>query len=131
VYVPVPCAPSSLRIRRERRVASHREHENIARARVMLETTSQFKPVNPGNVEVRHHDVRTGIKCPFECLQSVVSLIDAKPCASQPVGVHKPTVPIILDEEHNWSRLRRGQWFLPDQYMVGWSGRPMLRQQPS
>src|SRR3954471_16329067 len=119
-------ATRSFRIGRERRVAGDGEHGNIPRARVLFETTSQFETVDPGNVEIRHHDRRAGIECPFECLQSVVSLIDTKPGIRQPVGVHSPAIPIVFDKQHNRSCLRRGHWLSPGPVYVRWSGRPMI-----
>ena len=42
------CAPSAPRIGRKGRIPSDRENGNIAGARVLLQTTRQFEPVDPG-----------------------------------------------------------------------------------
>jgi hypothetical protein len=81
----------------ERRIAGHREDRDALGAWVGLESASQFVAVDSWNVEVGENGVRTKVERPFQRLESVVGLLDAKARMMQPLGEQESAVLIVLD----------------------------------
>jgi len=98
---------------------------------IPFEPARQLEPIDTGNVEVGHHNIWLKTKRAVERLQTIVRLLDAKACLSQPLRVHTTTVLIVFAEEHARARISQGHLILPDKYMVGSSPGEQKKQVPA